>query len=303
MPSGSLAFITVFFIAENQNELAMKLPPSIQQVLDDKVSGSVTLLNRLMIALENELMDHELDPATFISYIEQVHRKMELFTVIRHFCEELILTHNISVRNYPANYLEFIHEYKAFWERAPQLLKNNLLRLARLKNSTVMLHSNSGTVIEVFRLLSEEQVEMKVIQTLSAPAEEGRIQAMELAEMGYQVQLIPDALAGEMMRQTNYLVLAADQVRKNVIVNKVGTLQMVLAANEFSVPVFVLTESRKINRNAEDVPFRDRPREDKEILKDTLHPNISALNRYFEEIPRHLAGTIITEKMILDPDA
>ncbi len=280
----------------------MRLPPSIQQVLNDKVSGSVTLLNKLMIALENELMDHELDPATFISYIEQVRRKTEMFTVIRHFCEELILTHNISVRNYPANYLEFIDEYKAFWERAPQLLKNNLLRLARLKNSTVMLHSNSGTVIEVFRLLSKEQVEIKVIQTLSAPAEEGRIQAIELAEMGYQVQLIPDALVGEMMRQTNYLILAADQVRRDVIINKTGSLQMVLAANEFNVPVFVLTESRKLNRSRQNAPFRDRPRDEKEILQGTLHPNISAQNLYFEEVPRHLAGKIITEKLVLEPD-
>lgn len=279
----------------------MKLPASIEHVLNDKVSGSVTLLQRLIIALENELMDQELDPATFISYIEQIRHRMEMFTVVRHFCDEMILTHNISVRNYPANYLEFIHEYKEFWERAPQLLKNNLVRLARLKNSTVMLHSNSGTVIEVFRLLSNEQVEMKVIQTLSAPAEEGRIQAMELAEMGYRVQLIPDALAAEMMRKTDYLILAADQVREDVIINKTGSLQMVLAANELGVPVFVLTESRKINRSAQEEPFRDTPRDATEVMGDTLHPNMSAVNFYFEEVPRNLVGKIITEQQILDP--
>jgi translation initiation factor 2B subunit (eIF-2B alpha/beta/delta family) len=254
-----------------------------------------------MIALENELMDQELDPATFISYIEQIRHRMEMFTVVRHFCEELILTHNISVRNYPANYLEFIHEYKEFWERAPQLLKNNLVRLANLKNTTVMLHSNSGTVSEVFRLLSKEGYAIQVFQTLSAPAEEGRIQAIELANMGFRVKLIPDALAAEMMRKTDFLILAADQVREDVIINKTGSQQMVLAANEFGVPVFVLTESRKINRSAQEDPFRDTPRDEMEVMGDTLHPNVSAVNLYFEEVPRNLVGKIITEQQILDP--
>lgn len=276
----------------------MRLPPSIQRVLDDKVSGSVSLLNRLIIALENELLDPELDPATFISYIEQVRHKMEMFTVIRHFCDELILSHNISVKHYPVNYLDFMHEYREFWERAPQLLMNNLLRSVKLKDKTVMLHSNSGTIIEVFRLLAKEQPGTQVFQTLSAPVEEGRLQALELAEMGYRVTLIPDALAAEVMRDTDYLLLAADQVRRDTIVNKSGSFQMVLAAQAFSVPVIVITESRKINRSAQTAPFRDRSRDEKEILKDTIHPNIAAKNLYFEEIPMYLVNEIITEKRI-----
>lgn len=277
----------------------MRLPDSIQQVLDDRVSGSVSLLKRLIIALENALLNPELDPATFISYIEHVRRKLEMFTVIRHFCDELILSHNISVRHYPANYLNFIQEYKEFWEHAPQQLKQNLLRAARLKKSTIMLHSNSGTVSEVFRLLAEEQMDIKIIQTLAAPAEEGRIQALELAAMGYQVRLIPDVLAAGMMKETDYLVLAADQVRRNTIVNKTGSLQMALAAREYNVPVIILTESRKINKSGKEMPFRDRSRDEGEILKATRHPNISAENLYFEAIPGHLVHAIVTEQKII----
>jgi translation initiation factor 2B subunit (eIF-2B alpha/beta/delta family) len=280
----------------------MKLPHSIQQVIDDKVSGSVSLLKRLIVALENELLDPDLDPATFISYIEHVRYKMEMFTVIRHFCDELILSHNISVKHYPANYLDFMQEYREFWERAPQMLMNNLVRTVNLKGKTVMLHSNSGTIIEVFRLLSKEQPGIKVFQTLSAPAEEGRLQALELAGMGYQVTLIPDALSAEMLRDTDYLLLAADQVRRDTILNKTGSLQMVLAAQQFNVPVIVLTESRKINRTASASPFRDRLRDSSEILKHTRHPNIAAKNFYFEEIPRYLVNEIITEKKRLDPE-
>ena len=280
----------------------MKLPQSIQHVMDDKVSGSVSLLKRLIIALENELLDPELDPATFISYIEQVRQKMEMFTVIRHFCDELILSHNISVKHYPANYLDFMHEYREFWERAPQMLMNNLLRTVKLKDKTVMLHSNSGTIIEVFRLLAKDYPGIQVFQTLSAPAEEGRVQAVELAEMGYRVTLIPDALTAEMMRDTDYLLMAADQVRRDTILNKSGSFQMVLAAQQFNVPVIVLTESRKINRSGNSTPFRDRLRDNREILKDTMHPNITAKNLYFEEIPRYLVNEIITEKKILDPE-
>ena len=276
----------------------MKLPDSIQRLLNDKFSGSISLLKRLMIALENELLDPQLDPATFISYIEHIRHRMETFTVIRHFCDELILSHNVSVQHYPANYLDFINEYKEFWVHAPQLLMNNLLKTVQLNNRSVLLHSNSGTIAEVFRQLPPEYRNIRVYQTLSAPLEEGRLQALELAEMGYKVTLITDALAAETMKEMDFLILGADQIRPDTIVNKIGSLQMVLAAQEFSVPVIVLTESRKMNTSSKDHQFKDIIRDSGEILKDTHHKNITARNLYFEEIPRYLVNYVITEKKL-----
>ena len=84
----------------------MNIPPSIQQIMDDNLSGSVTLLKRLMMELEHELLDPETTAETFIGYLNVIRRKMETFAVIRHFCDELILTHNISPSAYPHNYLE-----------------------------------------------------------------------------------------------------------------------------------------------------------------------------------------------------
>jgi translation initiation factor 2B subunit (eIF-2B alpha/beta/delta family) len=278
----------------------MNLPASLQQIVDDNLSGSVTLLKRLMIALENELLNPELDPATFINYIEYFRYKMEMFTVLRHFCDELILSHNISVSHYPANYLKFIDDYKQFWEHMPQLLTNNLVEAINLKNTKVILHSNSGTIREVFRLLSGQSLNINVVQTLSAPAEEGRIQAHDLAEMGYKVTLIADVLAAGKLKSCDYLILAADQVRSKTIVNKVGSMGMVLAAQEFNVPVIVLTESRKLNNVSEDDTFRDKKRDPAEILHEIVHPNIAAENSYFEEIPRYMISKIITEKRIVE---
>lgn len=277
----------------------MILPASIQQILDDNLSGSLTLLKRLMIVLENELLNPELDPATFIAYIEHIRDRMELFTVIRHFCDELILSHNISVSHYPANYLDFIFEYKEFWEQAPQLLMNNLLREADLKNKSVMVHSNSGTIREVFRLISKQYTSIEFYQTLSSPAEEGKIQAHDLAEMGFRVVLIPDVLAAEKLKSADYLILAADQVRENTIVNKVGSYQMALAAQELNVPIIVLTESRKLNLRSEEGAFRDKKRDPGEVLNKIMHPKISAENIYFEEVPKYLISRIITEKKVL----
>ena len=71
---------------------------------------------------------------------------------------------------------------------------------------------------------------------------------------------------------------------------------MVLAAQENNVPVIVVTESRKLNRSVDNGKFRDSERDPEEILNDIRHPNLKALNLYFEEIPRYLVSTIITEK-------
>lgn len=275
----------------------MPLPESVQRILKDNISGSVTLLKRIMTALENELLaNQEMDPSTFINIIHVIRRRMETFTVIRHFCDELILSHNVSIREYPENYLDFISEYKDFWERAPQLMMNNLLSEIQLKNRTVMFHSNSGTIREVFSLLAGKELNIRVIQTLSAPAEEGRVQAHDLAEHGYPVTLVTDAMAGMMMQYTDYLILAADQLRRNSIINKSGSLQMVLAAQHFNVPVVVLTESRKATGAKDEEVFRDTPRDKKEVLNEIEHSNLTAENFYFEEIPKYLVNHIITEK-------
>lgn len=276
------------------------LPDSIKLVLEDNLSGSVTLLKKLIVALENELVNPGLDPATFIGYVEHVRHRMELFTVVRHFCDELILSHNVSVKSYPANYLDFIAEYKEFWEQVPQKIMNNLLKQVPLEGKSVMVHSNSGTLREVFRLVSKKTTGIHFYQTVSGPAEEGRVQALDLAQMGFKVTLIPDALAAEKMKSTDYLVLAADQVRQKTFVNKVGSLQMVLAAQEFNVPVLLLTESRKLNRMMPGGPFRDRMRDRGEVLKEELHPNLDAENLYFEEVPKYLVAHIITEKQVLE---
>jgi translation initiation factor 2B subunit (eIF-2B alpha/beta/delta family) len=280
----------------------MPLPTSIQHILADNISGSVTLLKRLMTALETELLTNEkMDPSAFINIIHTVRRRMELFTVIRHFCDELILSHNVSIRDYPENYLDFIAQYKEFWEKAPQRMMNHLLQEVSLKDRTVMFHSNSGTIREVFSLLAKKDLNIRVLQTLSAPAEEGRVQAHDLAEHGYPVTLITDAMAGSMMEQADYLILAADQLRKNSIINKTGSLQMVLAAQQFNVPVIVITESRKAAYSKDESEFKDAPRDPNEVLNEIVHPNIKAENYYFEEVPRYLVNHLITEKGPMHP--
>ncbi|MCF8226827.1 MAG: hypothetical protein K9J30_13200 [Bacteroidales bacterium] len=281
----------------------MILPEPLKQIQDDNLSGSVTLLKRLMVALENELMNPEMDAVTFMSYIEHFRSKMEMFTVIRHFCDELILSHNVSSRKYPENYLDFICDYKNFWEHAPQLLLNNLKRTADLNGKTIMLHSNSGTIREVFRLFAKETTNVNIYQTLSAPAEEGRIQAHDLANMGYDVTLIADALSAEKLKSSDYLILAADQVTEKTIINKIGSLQMVLASQEFNVPVLVITESRKLNLSVKDGAFVDKERNCNEIMKEITHPRLKADNRYFEEIPKYFISNMITEKEIMNINA
>ncbi len=275
----------------------MKLPVSIQQIIDDNLSGSVTLLKRLIIELEKELLQTDLDAETFMRYITEIRRRMEMFAVIRHFCDELILSHNVTPAAYPQNYLAFISDYRNFWERAPYLMARNLEKIVDLKDSRLLLHSNSGTIREVFRVLSERTEGVSFYQTLSAPAEEGRIQAHDLAEQGYRVTLITDAAAGAVMPQTDFVILAADQMNPTSFINKTGSLQIVLAAQEFNVPVYVLTESRKSNTAKQgNQRFTDIRRQPGELLDQIRHPRINAENIYFEEVPNYLITGFITEK-------
>jgi ribose 1,5-bisphosphate isomerase len=135
---------------------------------------------------------------------------------------------------------------------------------ARLEDATVLTHSASATVREAVYHGSPA----RVLCTVSAPVEEGRRFAEELAAEGVTVEIVedraPDALAA-----ASLVLLGADTVYEDGSVkNKIGTRLLAEAAQGSGVPVVVACELLKL------APIPPPAEEDEPDLRDLTPPSL-----------------------------
>ncbi len=118
--------------------------------------------------------------------------------------------------------------------RSPAIIAQRAAGLVR--GRTVLTHSRSSTVLRALR----EGRPARVICTESLPGGEGRDTA---AELGGEV--VPDKQVLAVLANVDIVVVGADAVTPEDVVNKVGTAQLALAARERGVPAYVLCGSDK----------------------------------------------------------
>uniref|UniRef100_A0A383WBQ4 Nudix hydrolase domain-containing protein n=1 Tax=Tetradesmus obliquus TaxID=3088 RepID=A0A383WBQ4_TETOB len=88
---------------------------------------------------------------------------------------------------------------------------------------------------------------LSVIVCESRPLCEGVSMARRLAAAGLNVTLITDAQAGVFVEQADVVLLGADAVTPDGVVNKVGSRLLALAAKAAGVPVVAVTECLKVS--------------------------------------------------------
>ena len=106
----------------------------------------------------------------------------------------------------------------------------------------MLTHSRSGTVINVLKQVKNIS---KIVQTISRPGEEGRLQAERLKREGLDVTLIEDHEVNKIIAGVDLCIFGCDQFTDKDFINKVGTDAIKNCASRTNVPVVVLGDSRK----------------------------------------------------------
>lgn len=88
---------------------------------------------------------------------------------------------------------------------------------------------------------------ISVVVCESRPLCEGVTMAQRLAAAGLQVTLITDAQAGVFVEEADAVLLGADAVTPDGVVNKVGSRLLALAAKAAGVPMIAVTDSLKVS--------------------------------------------------------
>ncbi len=146
------------------------------------------------------------------------------------------------------------------------------------KDAVVMTISRSSEVLAL--LLASRQKVKKVFALRSLPLGEGASLAGELRKAGLAVELLEDRQAAKTLRECNLVLLGADAVCEDGVVNKVGSLRLARLAHARGIPVWVAATSPKFIR-AGDYTFKESRGKKKGL---------------FERVPLKYISVIVSEK-------
>lgn len=160
------------------------------------------------------------------------------------------------------------------------------------EGATLITHSLSSTMVEVFRRLASRGV--RAVVTESRPLLEGHTLARRLSAMGVATHYITDAQMGVFAGRADAAMVGADSLLGDgSVLNKAGTLLLALAAREHGVPFYVCCESFK---QSDAMPGGiDLEEMDAAELRAAPLPGVTPRNVYFDLTPARLVSGWITE--------
>jgi methylthioribose-1-phosphate isomerase len=186
---------------------------------------------------------------------------------------------------------------------------------------TVLTHCNAGSLATVkygtalapIRWAIEKQgKKIRVIADETRPRLQGaRLTAWELQYDNIPVQVETDSMAGLMMRlgKIQKIIVGADRVVSDTVINKIGTYMVAMAAKYHNIPMYVVapTSTLSLTETEKDVIIeqRDGDFEVGRLMGRAQQPivpeGISCINYAFDATPMELITGIITEDGIFTP--
>jgi methylthioribose-1-phosphate isomerase len=178
---------------------------------------------------------------------------------------------------------------------------------------TVLTHCNAGelatveygTALGVIRAAWEQGKKIKVIADETRPLLQGaRLTAYELKRDGIPVILITDNMAGYVMSKglVDKVIVGADRIVQDGVVNKIGTFSVAVLAHELGIPFYVAAPKSTfdLSHKASDVIIEERkPEEVTHIGSHQIAPEgIDAINPAFDITPLKYVSAIICESQV-----
>jgi translation initiation factor 2B subunit (eIF-2B alpha/beta/delta family) len=189
---------------------------------------------------------------------------------------------------------EAIHFLEAFQKSSRSALDRIGDRVVRLlePGCTVLTLSASNTVARALEEAYHRGIVPEVVVAESRPLMEGKLLARRLGARGLRVTLVVDAAVGLFAERCDVLMVGADAVGSEALVNKVGTWCAVKATKAAGKPRYALAEESKlVPRGWGLSPSEGDP---SEVLSERW-ANVIARNPYFEQVSLQSFSGVVTE--------
>jgi len=160
-------------------------------------------------------------------------------------------------------------------------------------DDTVLTHSYSSAVAKALIAAHRQGRKIIVICTESRPFYEGRTLALELADQGIPVRYIADAAVGLFIAEADMVMVGADSVTEDGLVNKIGTCPLAAVAQAAGIDVYALCTTTKFVPGT--LPRLPQLRKGGPELWEDCPDGITPVNFYFDLTPLKNCTGIITE--------
>jgi ribose 1,5-bisphosphate isomerase len=171
---------------------------------------------------------------------------------------------------------------------------------------TVLTHCNSRAALAVIKVAHGDGKEVEVYATESRPWRQGLLTVKDLSAAGVPTTLIIDSAVRWIMKDIDVVLVGADTICSNgALINKIGTSQVALAANEARVPFIVCAETYKFSPKTvygEMVEIEER--DASEVVGPHEVPaGVKVRNPVFDATPAEYIDSIVTEIGLISPYA
>lgn len=260
-----------------------KFDKDIKSIKNNHVSGSLTLLNKLVDAVTDYVKNSK-------EHSSVVYKNIRLNTsgfkegdtgnmlVLKEFIDDFTSKFEKvdSDKDEKRRYLAYLMNYKKQWNGVNKKIVSSALKEIDFKDKTIVLFSNSSSVVSIFKALSKKKIFPTVLQCESNPEKEGLIQAKTLRGMGFKVKAADENNISKYSSKIDFAILGCDGYNDKQFTNKRGTLGLVTGLRTEKIPVYVLSDSRKYT---------------KEYFKNSGNSS----NSLFERIPLKMVTKLITD--------
>ena len=177
-------------------------------------------------------------------------------------------------------------------------------------NAGALATVDYGTALGVIRTAWEQGKKIKVIATETRPLLQGaRLTTYELKRDGIPVKLITDNMAGFLIQKKmiDKVVVGADRVVQDAIINKIGTFSIAVIAYEYNVPFYVAAprSTFDLSKKSEGVTIEERKSEEVTHFRSQAiaTPGIEVFNPAFDITPyKYISGIIYEEGVFFKKD-
>ncbi len=262
-----------------------KLPDKILSgIINDKTSGSAGIGLKLNSYIRNNYKSR----AKVKAAVEAAEANLSHFSAVENYISKLnkILVHHDEnlLKEFTLSYEEdILSRYLKIYKKAKPYIK---------KFRSILTFSNSFTLVQIIKLLHEDNKKLSVAAAESRPKYEGRILAGSLVSSGIKVELITDAMMSLYIPKVNAVFLGADQILRNGnIVNKAGSISAALLCMHYKIPCYAFATKDKMSRKLKFKPGKENPAE----VWNHEEANLQITNIYFEEVERKLITRLFTD--------
>lgn len=269
----------------------------LNSILNDNFSGSSMILFKTQeVLLLMGQSDEEIDTSELLKEFSHLKRQFPIFAVLHHFINEMEFFIQQMGEIDGDELVQRIENYREQWHDAQRKASEKILTGLSFDRKNILLHSNSSALQSLFAELAKRKIFPTIWQTVSAPVNEGLLQAKVLKRLGFKVNLFHEVAISKFVKELDFALFGADVVTDDFFMNKVGTYPLSLMMKQENKPVFVLSENRK-HRTGEELELmellNETPKPAKEITDDpdglTIH------NYYFDATPLSLIKQVFTE--------